>query len=406
MAFFLLIGFLVAGLLKFLIPDNWIGTFAGKNKLSSDIKLSIFGVPLPLCSCGVIPTGISLYKSGASRSATTSFFISTPQTRLDSIMVTYSLMGLPFALVRPIVAFLTGVLGGTFVRLFDKENIIKDEIELAKKKEKNVPSEKISFKDSMRYAFVDFLDDISKWLSIGLLIAALLAVLIPNDFFAEYLNNPFLEMGVILLASVPLYVCATGSVPIAAVLLLKGISPGAALVFLMAGPATNAATIALIKHVFGKRTFIAYLSAIVGGAVAAGLIINYFLPSEWFSVANIVNKHVHVIPHWLQMLSGLIFILLIIGSFYRKYFSKKFKKEEINQVKLNINDMEKIVSVEGMTCNHCKMNVEKAAQKIEGIEKAEVDLQSGTLKVDGGNINLEELGKTINDLGYVYKGEK
>lgn len=271
---YLLLGFLFAGLLHVFFPKRRINGLLGEKNSRSVINAALLGVPLPLCSCGVIPTGVSFYKNGASKGSSISFLISTPQTGIDSIMVTYSLLGLPFAIIRPVIALITGFFGGFLTNLTDKEtaedkisNSLKANNEQQKDTTSNNPVIKL-----FRYAFVDFLQDISKWLVIGLLIAAVISVIVPDDFFAKHLGNGYWDMLIILLVSIPIYVCATASVPIAAILILKGISPGAALVFLMAGPATNAATITIINKVFGKKTLFVYLFSIITGALLFGIL--------------------------------------------------------------------------------------------------------------------------------------
>jgi uncharacterized membrane protein YraQ (UPF0718 family) len=218
----LLLGFFIAGLLHVFFPGGKINHLLGKSNMKSVLRAALIGIPLPLCSCGVIPTGISIHKNGASKGAAISFLISTPQTGVDSIMVTYSLLGLPFAIVRPVVALMTGVIGGFFTNNLENKTSVAPAPVVT-------TSENTKFKNPVleifRYAFVDFLQDIAKWLVIGLLLAALIAVVVPDDFFASYIHNDFMGMLIILLASIPVYVCATSSVPIAAVLMLIGISP-------------------------------------------------------------------------------------------------------------------------------------------------------------------------------------
>jgi len=247
MAPFLLLGFLFAGLLKVFVPPDLMSRYLGKSSTSAVVNASLLGIPLPLCSCGVLPAGISLYKNGASKGSSVSFLISTPQTGIDSILVTWSMLGLPFAILRPIVAFFTGIAGGLVTNKIERSQPIKQA------KNKSHIRNKFSIKEIFRYAFVEMVADIASWLVIGLLIAALITVIIPDNFFTEYNLSGISGMLLILIVSIPLYICATSSVPIAAVLLLKGLSPGALLVFLMAGPATNAATITVIGKTLGKK---------------------------------------------------------------------------------------------------------------------------------------------------------
>src|SRR5450759_2705829 len=200
MAPYLLLGFIFAGLLHLLFPKKRIRKYMGQNNFRSIFNAALLGVPLPLCSCGVIPTGISFYKHGASKASTVSFLISTPQTGVDSIFVTYSMLGLPFAAIRPVVAFVTGLFGGLITKKIDPEK----EEKILQNNENGDELPKGFFprvKEMFRYSFIDFLQDISNWLIIGLLIAALISVLIPDDFFADKIPNDFLGMLVILAVS-------------------------------------------------------------------------------------------------------------------------------------------------------------------------------------------------------------
>ncbi len=407
MSVYLLFGFLLAGVLHVFFPKPLIEKYLGKNNFWSVLNAAILGVPLPLCSCGVIPTGVSFQKNGASKAATVSFLISTPQTGVDSILVTYSLLGLPFAIIRPIVAFATGILGGSLTAYVEKRNKSSE----IKQETCELPEENVGnkFVRMLKYGFVTFLQDLSKWLIIGILIAALIAVVVPDNFLVQYMTNPFLEMLLILVVSIPLYVCATGSVPIAAVLMLKGLSPGAALVFLMAGPATNAATIAVIGKTLGKKTLIIYLLAIISGAVITGLCINYFLPAQWFMLIDSTDlmhlQHGHesheILPAWLKIASTISLIALIINGYIVKYLQKKkYKQNIINNNVMNITK----ISVQGMSCNHCKMNVEKNLAKIQGVKTINVDLAKNTVLIEG-DVDMQLIAQTINELGYEFKGQ-
>lgn len=401
---YLLFGFLLAGILHVYFPRHKVIRYLGKNNLKSVILASLIGVPLPLCSCGVIPTGVGFYKSGASKGSTVSFLISTPQTGVDSIFVTYSMLGLPFAILRPIIAFVTGIFGGVLTNSSEKKKAVVTEIE-EEKVEKSTTS---PFLRMLKYGFVDFMQDLSKYLIIGLLLAALISVLVPENFFANYISNQYLEMLVVLAVAVPLYVCATGSVPIAMVLLMKGMSPGAALVFLMAGPATNAATITVLGKVLGKKTLFVYLFSIIAGAMFFGILINNFLPQEWFYMMNYSTGHNHeeMLPKWIGISSTLVLIGLIINGYLQKYLNKNKKQEVVKQIdKLEIMNTIKI-SVKGMSCNHCQANVEKNLSKIEGITKVEASHVNEEVIINGENVDLDKIGKLIEELGYEYNGKK
>ncbi|MGD2034746.1 MAG: permease [Bacteroidales bacterium] len=405
MAPWLLLGFLIAGLLHVFFPDGKINNLLGGSNIRSVLRAALIGIPLPLCSCGVIPTGVSIHKNGASKGASISFLISTPQTGVDSILVTYSLLGLPFAVVRPVVALITGVFGGAVTNKLEgeqKTTIVTTARISPGTKKKN------AFYSIFHYAFVEFLEDIAKWLVIGLLIAALIAVFVPDDFFANYIHNDFLGMLIILFASIPVYVCATSSVPIAAVLIMKGISPGAALVFLMAGPATNAATISVIGNSMGRKTLFIYLGTLISGALLSGLFIDYFLPRELFTAAipQLHSGHEHgLLPYWLQLTSGIFFILFLLNIFVRNIL-KKIKRKKQGIVTTDVNKMNEIkVFVRGMNCSHCKMSVENNLNQLEGIDHTNADVDTETVTISGSRVDLEKVKKTVESIGYKFDGE-
>jgi uncharacterized membrane protein YraQ (UPF0718 family)/copper chaperone CopZ len=392
-----LLGFFFAGLLYAFMPRQKIEKYFSGKPLKSSVLASLFGVPLPLCSCGVIPTGTALYKNGASKGGTVSFLISTPQTGVDSILATFSLLGLPFAIIRPLAALITGITGGLITSRFTKKEDAK-----AKPYKEQIQPEK-SFaqkvKNVFKYGFVEFIQDISKWLVIGLVLAAIISALIPDNFFNVLNLSPFLQMLMILVVSIPLYICATGTIPLAAVLLLKGISPGAAFVLLMAGPATNAATITMIGNVLGKRSLFTYLGTIIVGALSVGLIIDYALPSEWFTQIaseHLAHNHGQQIAWW-QIASGVILVALIINGYIQRYLSSKQNKmEPINYKIMNV----KTIKVDGMTCNHCKANVESNLEKLDFISSAKVNLSDKSVTIEGDAIDIEKAKETITSLGY------
>ncbi len=402
MAPYLLLGFTFAGLLHLLFPKKKVRKYMGQNTFKSVFNAALLGVPLPLCSCGVIPTGISFYKHGASKASTVSFLISTPQTGVDSIFVTYSLLGLPFAIIRPIVAFVTGLFGGIVTKKIDPEKT--DPALQNNEKEEEMP---LGFfpriKEMFRYSFIEFLQDISNWLIIGLLIAAFISVIVPDDFFAGKIPNDFIGMLAILVVSIPVYICATASVPVAAVLMLKGLSPGAALVLLMAGPATNAATITMIGKVLGRKSLIGYLGAIITGALLAGMMIDYLLPSGWFIVSQHFGHMAHdhsMLPAWLKIGSAITLTGLIINGYVQKYINAR-KMSAVNDTTGGFSaENIKTIWVGGMTCNHCKANVENSIKSAEGVEEVSVDLTTGKVNITGKSINLDKIKSEIESIGY------
>lgn len=357
MAPYLILGFFFAGLLKAFVPQSVYSQHLAPRTMGSVIKAAALGIPLPLCSCGVIPTAVGLRKSGASHGACASFLIATPQTGVDSIAATYSLMGLPFAIIRPIVALFTAIFGGWLVNKHSEEEHKEEHEEHCHCHEHEEHEEhchcheheeheehchchehdedgdgccchheKIDdstwgrkFVGSMRYAFVEMLQDVGKWLLIGLLIASLITVAVPDEWLAALHDYKLLNMLIVLLIAIPMYTCATGSIPIAVSLMAKGLTPGAALVLLMAGPAVNSASMLVIGKIFGKQTLWLYILSIVIGAVGFGLAIDYLLPAEWFAVASsIADGHCeHGLSVWDWIWSG-AFVLLLINAMVRR----------------------------------------------------------------------------------------
>lgn len=399
---YLLLGFLFAGILRVVFPRRMITRYMGKRNFRSVLNAALLGVPMPLCSCGVLPTGIGFFRSGASRGSTISFLISTPQTGVDSIFATYSLLGLPLAIIRPFVALVTGVFGGAMGNMADRKGVLAND-ETAPMEEEH----ERSVKELFRYGFVELLQDISKWLIIGMLVAAFLSVVIPEDFFINGISSEYLAMLLMLAASVPLYICATGSIPIAAVLLMKGLSPGAALVLLMAGPATNIATMAVIGNTMGKRTLRIYLASIIGGALFFGILMNEFIPREW--ILQSIPMDLHGIAHqhpmgWLHWVSSALLVLLIVNGYVmkasvrRRTRVKNLKKTE--SMKTNIHTFR----VEGMTCSHCKATVENGLRMNPALKEVVADPGQNRLTIEADSVDEETIRTTVEKLGYIFRG--
>ena len=282
----MLFGFCVAGLLKALVSDDFIARHLGKESRTNLFKAALFGVPIPLCSCGVLPAAAGIRKQGASKGATTAFLISTPETGVDSIAVSWALLDPLMALLRPVSAFVTAVVTGQLVRVFDPDRpsdpsqpfaptVAEDHSSCcgghcASDSEEGQPLfERLTM--GMRFAFGDLFADIASWFFIGTLLAGLIGTFVTTELMDAWLGNPLIAMVAMLAIATPLYVCATASTPIAAALVLKGLNPGAALVFLLVGPATNAAALAVISKILGKRSMILYLVGILLCSFALGL---------------------------------------------------------------------------------------------------------------------------------------
>jgi len=306
---YLLFGFLMAGAISVFISAKTVERHLGKPGFLSILKASLFGVPLPLCSCGVIPVSMSLYKHGASRGATISFLLSTPQTGLDNIFIVFSLLGPVFAIFSPIVAMASGLFGGTLVGLFDRHQVSQnqpcnDDCCNTTKKENRLLK-------ALRYSFLILPADIGKAMLVGLIIAAIISVAVPDDFFSAYLTagGGILAMVVMMAVGIPMYVCSAASVPIAAALIEKGLNPGAAMVFLMTGPATNAAAITTIWATLGHRTAILYLVSIVFCSFAAGIILDMIF---YGTPKDAICAHGDMLPAWVGNLCAIL-LLAVLG---------------------------------------------------------------------------------------------
>ena len=378
---FLMLGFLISGLLYIIISKETITNNLGKPGALSVIKAAIFGVPMPLCSCGVIPVAASLYKRGASKGATLSFLISTPQTGVDSILITYGMLGPVFAMTRPVIALITGVIGGLFTEQINSEDYTTSI-------KTNHKHPKKTLKDAIKYAFISLPQDIAGPLIKGILMAGLITLLIPDNFFQDYGITGWSAMILMAVLSIPMYICATASVPIAAGLISSGIEPGAAFVFLMAGPATNIATISVIINTLGKKIVYIYLSTIFTCSIISGALINKFIIINLNSMHHQMNHN-----HWLNILSGLLLLAVCIYAISNKFFIK----DVIENLKIKA-DLSFIVK--GMTCNHCKETVTEAINTCDGIQDVTINLESGQTFIYGNNLNKQHIITSINNVGY------
>ncbi|MCC5931836.1 MAG: SO_0444 family Cu/Zn efflux transporter [Cyclobacteriaceae bacterium] len=396
MAPYLLLGFFIAGLLHVFVSPKVLNDYIGKKNTASVIRAALAGIPLPLCSCGVIPTGISLFRNGAARGPVVSFMISTPQIAVDSVLVTYSMLGLPMAILRIVAAFISGIAGGLAVNKTDKHNYLNSP---ESSTQILVPGQTSGLVQKwirvLKYAFVDFLSDIADWLLIGLLLAALMAVLIPDGYLQTHMNTPWLNMFIVLIASIPLYVCATGSVPIATVLLLKGLNPGAIVVFLMAGPATNAATIAIMAKTLGKKTLAIYMATMIAGSLLFGLFADYLLPGNWFYSLQAIEGQIETAPSWPGIVSALFLSILIVYGLWLRYCSRPTLDKTENKKMQSV-----AIKVKGMDCNHCKTSVEEAIKKLPSVKYVFANINSGIVEVSGNTLNEDSLIKAIRDSGY------
>ena len=394
---YLLLGFLIAGVLHAFVPSSIYSRYLAGTGLRSVVTAAAFGIPLPLCSCGVLPTAVALRRSGASCAASTSFLIATPQTGVDSIAATWSMMGLPFAILRPVAALVTSLIGGLAVGHWERKGTLDDVHDEASYEFTKLPTGFVNkVKETFKYGFFDMMQSIGRWLLIGLVVATLITVLLPDDFFSAYARWPLLNMLIIVLVAVPMYVCATGSIPIAAALMLKGMSPGCALVLLMAGPAANVASMFVVNKAFGRKATIVYLLSIIGGAIGFGVLVDY-LPGMRETFTAALPCHVmqhHMATSWFTTACSFVLLGLIVISLGAKYWKSY-------QLKLNKTTAMKEFKVKGMMCAHCKANVEKGLSALPGVEKVTVDLAKGTALVEG-SVPDQIIIDCIEDLGYQY----
>jgi uncharacterized membrane protein YraQ (UPF0718 family) len=325
---YLLFGYLFAGILHAFINTETVGRHLGSRSFLSVIKASLFGIPLPLCSCGVLPAAVSLRKQGASKGAILSFLISTPTTGVDSIFATYSLLGGFFTVYRVIASFIAGVFSGTLANLFldEKPGEGREEEKKCKFCDEPAPHDHTTIhriKGMFSYAFGELLEDSGSWIIMGVLIGGLISYFLPAEFIHTYLGAGWKAMVVMLIVGIPMYVCASGSIPIAVALMLKGMNPGAAFVFLLAGPATNAVGMTVVSKQMGKKALAIYLSSIAVSSLALGALLDVI----W----NIFNKeglkrmmeHQGAMPDWVGIASSIILVSLIFYAMFKARLTRR-----------------------------------------------------------------------------------
>ncbi len=438
MAPFLLLGMTVAGLMSVFIKKELVVRHVGHNGLGSVFKAALLGVPLPLCSCGVVPTASYLKKYGASRPAVMSFLISTPQTGVDSLTATWGMLGPLFAVFRATTALITGLVGGAVSWIFDKEARIEDDSD-------NIEVNPIpedwqgKLKHFLNFAYRESVDDIALNFLVGLAVAALISLIIPAGFFEEtLLSNGILSMLLMVAIGVPMYVCSTSSIPIAVALILKGLSPGAAYVFLVAGPATNAATISILMRILGKKQTAFYVGTIVVGSLVFGLLMEAVTTATSWQFAGSVMDH-GLVFGVMDYILAVVFAGLLLYSLAGRFgltrlwqsrnveqskapdgcgcstgdaacgcstgdgcncSNKDSQKEEGDKDMENKTEISTItLNVEGMTCNHCKATVSDALGSVEGADDVQVDLSAKQATVTGSALRTD-LEKAIAEAGY------
>ncbi len=397
MAIYLLLGFAVAGLLSAFISPEIIERHLGGRGQKPIWKATLFGTPLPLCSCGVIPVAASLRQHGASRGSTTSFLLSTPQTGVDSILVTWGLLGPVFAVFRPLAALVTGIFGGTAVSALEKDHNgeVAETAAACNDGCGEMPSEGGRLRRALGYGFLTLPRDIAGALIVGMAVAAVISAAIPANYFADSLGAGFLGLIVMMLVGIPVYVCATGSVPLALAMIHMGISPGAALVFLITGPATNMATLATVWKILGKRSAIVYLLVVAVFAILSGFLLDFLFTQNWVQAEWMpAMDHQHeTVPGWLKTWGAWALVAMMLLALVWPRLPKSAEKEAI---------MENVVilNVKGMTCEHCAGSVRRAVSESAGVKEVEIDLGKGQARFTGQGYDLAQIRASIEALGF------
>ena len=328
---YILFGMLVGGLLKVFLNPSFVADHLGKGRFGSVVKAALFGIPIPLCSCGVLPAAASLKKQGANNGATTAFLISTPESGVDSMAITYALLDPIMTVARPVSAFVTAVAAGISENIFqsqkedDWHRVIDRSCPVDNCCDGNeCPPEEHAVHHSfteklwsgLKFAVDDLWGDLAVWFFAGLLFAGVIAAIIPQALMSNYLGGGLHSMLIMLLVGIPMYICATASTPVAAALILKGVSPGAALVFLLVGPATNVTSLSVLFGLLGKRATAIYLFMLSLFAVISGLLLDMIYESFGIQASAIAGQAGEVIPYWLQLAGALIVIVLSLKPLY------------------------------------------------------------------------------------------
>lgn len=320
---YLVIGFLASGVIHQYLNLNVIKKHLASKGLGSIIKASLFGVPLPLCSCSVIPAAVTLKKEGASNGATSAFLISTPESGVDSMVMTYGVMDIPMTLIRPVAAFMTAFIAGWGQSLWN-ENTVGEEQVAKSCCSKSEKEEKPSLKGVFKFAFGDLSDDLSSWLFVGLLVGALMNLYLPMEIFETVPG--WAQKLVVLAFGIPFYICASASTPIAASMMIKGMSPGTALIFLLVGPATNFTNIAVLQKYIGKKGVIINIAAIAVVSLILSVVVDYaYSAFSWptnFKIEDMHDAHNGLLSQFL----GVVLTFLLIKGIYKEKVKPLLKK--------------------------------------------------------------------------------
>ena len=380
----LLLGMLIAGILHAILPPDFVRRhLTGRGAVLRAVAL---GVPLPLCSCGVIPVGLGLKKDGASDGAAVGFLISTPQTGVDSILVSAAFLGWPFAAFKVLSALVTGVVGGYLTDATVPRSVSRSEPEHEQR-----PGQARGFRPAVEHA-LDLLRPIWHWILFGVVASALVETQVPEDFFVGLSEaGTLVPVLAALVVSIPMYICATASVPIAAAMVAGGMPAGAALVFLMAGPATNVATIGAIFRVLGRRALTVYLATLVIGSLAAGLLLDSVLPLSAY-----VAEHTHHGGATWWSTAGAVILTGLIA-----WFAMSYLRDFVSRLRARAPGRSHPVNilVTGMTCGGCTSKLERALRDADGVVSVNVTLDPGRVRVFG-SAEPERLRDIIQSVGF------
>ncbi len=338
---YIIFGLLVSGILRVFLSPNTVARHLSNGPVKSVLKSALLGIPIPLCSCGVLPAAVSLRKQGANSGATTAFLISTPESGVDSIAISYALLDPIMTIARPVAAFITAIFAGVTENLFQKktpkEQVIPDlscPVDACCDGVDCDPAVHLhhhSFYDKIRvgirYAFTDVWADIVGWFFLGLLLAGLIMSLIPQGLAERYLGGGIYSMLIMLVIGIPIYICATASTPIAAAMILKGVSPGAALVFLLAGPATNVTSLTVLLSVLGKRAMAIYLGMLATMSLVLGLALDYVYKLLSISPYASIGKAAELVPEWVQI-GGTVFLIVVSIRPLWKIAARRFSRQK------------------------------------------------------------------------------
>ncbi|MFT7677011.1 MAG: uncharacterized membrane protein YraQ (UPF0718 family) [Planctomycetota bacterium] len=325
----LLLGLVAAGLMQVYLPTGWAASKLGGRGLKPATFAALAGAPLPLCSCSVLPAAAALRKAGASRGATASFLVATPETGLDSVGATWAMLDPVMTLARPLAAIGSAIFTGLAVDAVAHEEEPQAGPEHEEHEEHvHAAPEGPPLKRALRYAFVDLLDDLAPALVIGFLVSGLLLLLLPDDLFSTTVAPGWPTYLVLLVTGMPLYVCATATTPVAAALIMKGVSPGAAMVLLLAGPATNLATLGVVRKLLGTRALWAYLAGTAASALAAGWFVDWIY-AHWQLPAPVAALAAENASHgpWAS-LGGAIFAALLVLACLRLLRARQKRSQQ------------------------------------------------------------------------------